>query len=68
MKFQVLWPKLKVGSSIAVMFTVRTNRFGGNHQKRSLKDLLFKGLLKIRMNLLEGGSKNFFAYLPRIGR
>ena len=59
-KFQVLWPRLKVEFSI-VMFTAGifgfSNRFARNHQRRSLFE---------DQNLLEGSSKSFFAYLPSI--
>ena len=57
-KFQVLWPRLKVGSS-TVMFTVR-NGFKSRRRKIVLRALF------VDQNLLEGGSKSFFAYLPSI--
>ena len=49
-KFQVLWPRLKVGSN-TVMFKSRARK---------------QMALFVDQNLLEGGSKSFFAYLPTL--
>ena len=59
-KFQVLWPRLKVGSS-TVMFTVR-NRIQIASPENIRKNVC--RALFVDQNLLECGSKSCFAYLP----
>ena len=56
-KFQVVWPRLKVGSS-TVMF-IQLEIFKSRRQKTSER-------LIVDQNLLEGSSKSFFAHLPSI--
>ena len=61
-KFQVLWPRLKVGSS-TVLFSVRIRiqiALPENIRK------IVSGALFVDHNLLEGSSESFFAYLPSI--
>ena len=49
-KFQVLWPRLKVSSS--VMFTVRIVVFGFKSRRQKTSERLFEGLyLQIRTYL-----------------
>ena len=42
-KFQVLWPRLKVGSS-TLMFTVRSVIFGFKSRRQKTSERLFEGL------------------------
>ena len=63
-KFQVLWPRLKVGSS-TVMFTVRIRIQIASPE--NIRKIVSGALLFVDQNLLEGGSESFFACLPRIG-